>query len=81
MIISNSQTQRLTLFFIGSNIISLIKQHQFNSIEPLILYNNYCERVEHISISYFLFGLDWVYISGLAESNESGDIILCKSEG
>ncbi|AQM69542.1 ABC-three component system middle component 6 [Vibrio campbellii] len=79
MIISNSQTQRLTLFFIGSNIMSLINQHQFNSIEPLSLYNAYCERIEYISISYFLFGLDWLYISGLAESNEFGDIILCKS--
>lgn len=77
MIISNTQTQNLSLFFIGSNVIMIMNNHTFNKIDPIVLYNKYCENFGVISFSYFMYGLDWLFICNLINITNDGDVILC----
>lgn len=77
MIIHNSQSPNLSLYNIGANILSLIKLHQFNSICPTLLFHKYCEHFDKISFSYFINGLDWLFLAGTITLKDSGDISLC----
>ncbi|WP_368084303.1 ABC-three component system middle component 6 [Vibrio splendidus] len=77
MIINNVQSPTLSLYYIGANIISLIKGHQFNSICPTLLFHEYCKKFNIISYSYFVNGLDWLYITQTIDINDHGDLLLC----
>ncbi len=76
MIINNPQSQKLSLYYIGANVIKIILNHQFKAISPILLFNSYI-KLEELSFSYFMYGLDWLFISGVIELTESGDIKLC----
>ncbi|MEZ9257444.1 ABC-three component system middle component 6 [Vibrio splendidus] len=77
MIVSNCQSQKLSLYYIGSNLVNLIRHHQFKSICPSLLFNKYCDNYDDISFSYFIYGLDWLYIIGTIRLTQSGDVTLC----
>ncbi|KJG19679.1 hypothetical protein UB37_17005 [Photobacterium iliopiscarium] len=77
MIINNSQSPSLSLYYIGANIITIMRAHQFNSICPTILYRKYCRKIKNISYSYFINGLDWLYLIKVIELKDNGDITLC----
>lgn len=77
MIISNAQSQKLSLYYIGANLLTLIKNHQFKAICPSLLFSKYGESYDEISFSYFIHGLDWLYIIGAVQLTPSGDVSLC----
>ncbi|WP_373455671.1 ABC-three component system middle component 6 [Photobacterium iliopiscarium] len=54
-----------------------MRAHQFNSICPTILYRKYCRKIKNISYSYFINGLDWLYLIKVIELKDNGDITLC----
>ena len=77
MIISSSRTPKKSLYVIGANLISTLKEQQFVCISPLDLFDNYKETHGSISFAYFNFGLDWLFMLGVIELTKSGDIKLC----
>lgn len=77
MIINNPQSSSMTLFIIGANILQTISSHQFEIISPTLLYTKYCEMFNKVSFSYFMFALDWLFISNTIELTEAGDITRC----
>lgn len=77
MIVSNVSSPERSLYVIGANIINLLKSGKHNSIDPLGLYVEYKKKHQDISLSYVLFGLDWLFIIGAIESTPTGDIALC----
>ncbi|EGR2037484.1 ABC-three component system middle component 6 [Vibrio cholerae] len=74
MIISNHQSQKLSLIIVGANILKLINS---DGICPLILFNMYVEQFDNITFTYFSYGLDWLFICGAINIDEFGNVKIC----
>lgn len=77
MILSNISSPERSLYVIGANIIKLLVSGKHNVIDPLNLYEEYRSYHPDVSLSYVLFGLDWLFIIGAIELTSMGDIKLC----
>ena len=76
MIIKNINDPKKSLYIIGSIILKELiinKKHH----DPLDLYNETVKSNPNLSISYFYFGLDWLYMINAVELTHSGNIKLC----
>lgn len=77
MIISSLQSPNKSLIIIGANILTVLREYPFESINPLILMSKYNEKFEDVSFSYMMFGLDWLFIIDAIKNTDNGDIELC----
>ncbi|WP_425608871.1 ABC-three component system middle component 6 [Vibrio mediterranei] len=75
MIISNHQSQKLSLIVIGANIITILKSNR--NICPLAVFNIYRDDFDEITFTYFSYGLDWLFICGAIDIDEFGNIKTC----
>ncbi|MEZ9175682.1 MULTISPECIES: ABC-three component system middle component 6 [Vibrio] len=77
MIISNTQSPKKALYFIGAQIILSIKSSPYNKVCTIELYDRYCSNYESISFTYFMLALDWLFVASVLNINESGELYLC----
>ncbi|EPE2687515.1 ABC-three component system middle component 6 [Vibrio alginolyticus] len=77
MILSNSQSPKKTLYFIGANIVLAIKSSPYNKICTIELYDRYCESYGNLSFTYFMLALDWLFIASMINVSDSGELYLC----
>lgn len=77
MIISDLSAPYKSLYVIGANIIFVLRSYELGFIDPLELYEKFKDTNEGISLAYFYFGLDWLYMIDAIELTESGDVKLC----
>lgn len=77
MIISSSQSPKKSLLIIGANILTILRDYPFESVNPLIIMSKYSEQYNEISFSYLIFGLDWLFLIDSIKLTESGDVQLC----
>ena len=77
MIISSEIKPELNIYVIGSRIIQILSKSQFGCFDFDILYNKYEKKFSNeISLNYFLYSLDYLYLLGLIERNEMNEIYL-----
>lgn len=77
MILSNISSPEKSLYVIGANIISLLTMEKHYFVDPMELYEKYKRQHPDISLSYVMFGLDWLFIIGAIKLTSTGDIELC----
>ena len=77
MIINNLPSPYKSLYVIGASILLLLRDNKYKIVDPLELYELFKQENTKISLSYFIYGLDWLYMVGLVNLTESGDIALC----
>ena len=77
MIISNLSAPYKSLYVIGANILFVLRSLENMPVDPLELFEKFKISNENVSLAYFNFGLDWLYMVGAIELTESGDIKLC----
>lgn len=77
MIVSNYSSPNKSLYLIGANIIEVISSYKSDRIDLLKLHQRYNELHQHISLSYLIYGLDWLFLAGAVGLTESGDLELC----
>jgi hypothetical protein len=77
MIISNLSAPYKSLYVIGANILTILQSNVKKTIDPLELFDEFKVTNQNISIAYFNFGLDWLYMTGSIELTELGDVKLC----
>ncbi len=77
MLLSNFSTPQQSIILVGSNIIQVIKAKNIKNIEISSLYSIYSEEYKYLSYSYFMLGLDFLYMIGYLELNSNGDLIIC----
>lgn len=75
MIIINTSSPNKSLYVIGAYILKELPKNKF--IDPLELYTALKTSKPNISINYFYFALDWLFIIDLISLTEEGDIKLC----
>ena len=76
MIIRNLSSPERSLYIAGANILSVLLSNIEGPIDPLELFETVKENND-LSLSYFIFGLDWLYMIGSIELTEFGDIKVC----
>ncbi|MFB2681580.1 ABC-three component system middle component 6 [Shewanella mangrovisoli] len=77
MIISSSQSPQKSLLIIGANILKILREHSFESTNPLILMSKYNDIHDEISFSYLILALDWLFLIDTIKLTDTGDIKLC----
>ena len=77
MIINNLSSPYKSLYVIGASILALLRTNKYEAVDPLELYELFKKENPKISLSYYIYGLDWLYMVSLVNLTESGDITLC----
>lgn len=77
MIINDIPEPQKSLYVIGANILSAFSASGKNLISPLELFEFFKASQQGASISYFYFGLDWLFLANVVELDELGNIKLC----
>ena len=78
MIVSNSLSPKLTLYYIGSKLISILKNERFGVTDSYILFEKLLEETnERISFTHYMYALNWLYLLDLVKLDDNGDIRRC----
>ena len=74
MLLPDNIKPELSIYYIGSQILSVLKDNR--SLPLINLFQKLRERMS-VSLQSFVLGLDWLYLINAAEVNEQGDVVLC----
>ena len=75
MIINVYRHPKLSLYFIGAEIIRIIKEQNENIINADYVYDNLKKEYNDISADYFYYAMDWLFLLNIIKVNERGDIL------
>ncbi len=74
MLLPDNIKPELSIYYIGSQILAILKDNR--SLSLINLFQKLRER-NFVSFQSFVLGLDWLYLINAAEVNEQGDVVLC----
>jgi len=77
MIIHDVSEPQKSLYVIGADILAELRASSDESIDPIRLFDLFNSRTNKVSITYFYFGLDWLYLLDVIELDSFGNIKLC----
>jgi len=77
MIINDVSEPQKSLYVIGAAILDVLRDSYKKPIDPIRLFDLFHSRNNKVSISYFYFGLDWLYLLNAIELDSFGNIKLC----
>lgn len=78
MIVLSNNSPGRSLYYLGAMLVAMLKTQPFRSENPLLLFEKFTHYIDiDISFSHFLFVLDWLYLIGLVDLTDSGDITAC----
>jgi hypothetical protein len=77
MIINDVSEPQKSLYVIGADILAALRDSSDKSIDPIRLFDLFNSRTNKVSITYFYFGLDWLYLLDVIELDGFGNIKLC----
>ena len=74
MLLPDNIRPELSIYYIGSLILSVLKDN--HSLSLINLFQK-LKAKSSVSFQSFVLGLDWLYLINAAEVNEQGDVVLC----
>ena len=74
MLLPDNIRPELSIYYIGSQILAILKDNR--SLSLINLFQKVRER-SSVSFQSFVLGLDWLYLIEAAEVNKQGDVVLC----
>lgn len=74
MLLPDNIKPELSIYYIGSQILTILKDNR--SLSLINLFQKLRER-SSVSFQSFVLGLDWLYLINAAEVNDKGDVVLC----
>lgn len=78
MIITQSDHPKNSLYYMGAQVLQALLNERFGLIDTLILYNKLNETHQgNITFHKFITTLDWLFIIGLIDISDQGDIKKC----
>jgi len=76
MLLENDTSPNKTLYYLGSEVMSVLSNFSDDKVDFFDLYQKVNEK-EQLSMSLFVLVLDWLYILGLVQQNVRGDLQKC----
>ena len=78
MILAPNESPKNSLFYIGACLIRSMSSERFAVIDSIAFFEKIkSEQVPDLSLSRYLYALNWLYIIGLIDLSPSGDIKRC----
>ena len=77
MIINDVSEPQKSLYVIGADILAVLRDSSDKPIDPIRLFDLFHSSANKVSITYFYFGLDWLYLLDVIELDSFGNIKLC----
>jgi hypothetical protein len=72
MILYNEINPDRSLYAIGSEVIALLRNESADTVDVFVLYDKYRQKhKKNISVNYFIYALDWLYLINLIEFDET----------
>ena len=76
MIVDSEKHPERNIYFIGAKQLELLRSRKNSEHDINDLFSTYNKKNRiKISFDYYLLGLDWLYLLGLIDSNENGNIV------
>jgi hypothetical protein len=78
MILPQDIPPNKSLYYLGYEILQLLKAEQALTVDPKVLYDKFLiTGNSNISFNYFLYALDWLFILNLVELTDNIRIKKC----
>jgi len=80
MIIPREAHPEKSLYIVGAEVMSILKEENFSSFDVCALYDkfsNYGKNRMSVSFSYFVLALIWLNFLGLVDINQEGCLMKC----
>ena len=78
MIMSNSTSPKLSLYFLGAQLILVMKNERSGVLDSYLLYEKLNELLESpISFTHYMYTLNWLHLINAISLTENGDIEKC----
>jgi hypothetical protein len=73
MIISQDTAPERSLYYLGYQVLQLLKSENAASSDPKLLYDKFLliYPSSNLSFNYFLYAVDWLYILDLVELTDN----------
>lgn len=65
------------LYFIGATLLRQLKICRHQKQDVLDLHKAYNLTNRNISLDYLLLALDWLFVLGLVDADQDGEVYLC----
>lgn len=76
MIVDSEKHPERNIYFIGAKQLELLRSAKSKEHDINELYDKYNKKNRiKISFDYYLLGLDWLYLLGLIDANDDGNIV------
>lgn len=76
--ITNYDDPDISLYSLGAYLIAFLKESSLGVHDSTVLYSNFKKSLgKELSFSVYLYVLDWLYLLGMVEVNNEGDIKKC----
>lgn len=77
MIIDNKSNPEKNLYVVGAIILQAILQKPHTDHDPIKLFKEVQLKNSYLSLAYFQYGLDWLFLTNTVKITESGKLSLC----
>lgn len=77
MIISDITKPSQTLYYLGAKLLECMSSNSYSHVDIIELYDEFISKNNKVSFTQYIYTLNWLYLLGLVEANENGDLILC----
>lgn len=77
MIISDVTKPSQTLYYLGARLLECLSSNAYSYVDIIDLYNEFKSKNNNSSFMQYIYTLNWLYLLGLVDANENGDLILC----
>lgn len=76
MIVDSEKHPERNIYFIGAKQLEFLRSAKSKEHDINELYDKYNKKNRiKISFDYYLLGLDWLYLLGLIDANDDGNIV------
>lgn len=77
MIVSDVIKPSQTLYYLGAKLLECMNLNAYSHVDILELYDEFTALNNKVSFTQYIYTLNWLYLLGLVDANENGDLILC----
>lgn len=78
MLVDSDKHPEKNIYFIGARQLGLLRSAKEKEQDIYALFKKYNSKgPTKISFDYFMLGLDWLFLLGLIQANQKGNVSLC----
>lgn len=77
MLVDRDNRPERSVYYIGALVLDLLRKPSYERVDLEVAYRQIAVTNPIIPFNYFLLSLDWLYLIGVIDVTEDGDIVKC----